>query len=79
MARGGINKALVQKAYQTILARGSNPSIDAIRVELGNTGSKTTIHRYLKELEDGSGGDGAPPVSYIHLDVYKRQGLRIDE
>jgi hypothetical protein len=60
MARGGINKALVQKAYQTILARGSNPSIDAIRVELGNTGSKTTIHRYLKELEDGSGGDGAP-------------------
>ncbi|AFM65147.1 TPA: cointegrate resolution protein T [Pseudomonas aeruginosa] len=47
MARGGINKALVQKARQAILARGENPSIDAIRVELGNTGSKTTIHRYL--------------------------------
>lgn len=42
MARGGINKALVQKARQAILARGENPSIDAIRVELGNTGSKTT-------------------------------------
>lgn len=60
MARGGINKALVQKAYQAILARGGNPSIDAIRVELGNTGSKTTIHRYLKELEESSGRDGAP-------------------
>lgn len=34
MARGGINKALVQKARQAILARGENPSIDAIRVEL---------------------------------------------
>jgi len=56
MARGGINKALVQKARQAILARGENPSIDAIRVELGNTGSKTTIHRYLKELEDAERG-----------------------
>lgn len=59
MARGGINKALVQKARQAILARGENPSIDAIRVELGNTGSKTTIHRYLKELEDADRGRNA--------------------
>lgn len=51
MARGGINKALVHKARQALLARGENPSIDAVRVEMGNTGSKTTIHRYLKELE----------------------------
>ncbi len=52
MARGGINKALVAKARETVLARGENPSIDAIRIELGNTGSKSTIHRYLKELEE---------------------------
>ncbi|MDO3382411.1 DNA-binding protein [Gilvimarinus algae] len=52
MARGGINKALVAKAHQAVLARGENPSIDAIRIELGNTGSKSTIHRYLKELEE---------------------------
>lgn len=51
MARGGINKALVQKARQSLLARGVNPSIDAVRIELGNTGSKTTILRYLKEIE----------------------------
>lgn len=51
MARGGITKALVQKARTAILARGENPSIDALRVEMGNTGSKSTIHRYLKEIE----------------------------
>ncbi|MCH2864426.1 DNA-binding protein, partial [Listeria monocytogenes] len=59
MARGGINKALVQKARQAILARGENPSIDAIRVELGNTGSKTPLHRYLKDLEDADRGRNA--------------------
>lgn len=51
MARGGINKAVVQKARHALLTRGIHPSIDAVRIELGNTGSKTTIHRYLKELE----------------------------
>ncbi|MEE1864804.1 DNA-binding protein [Pseudomonas auratipiscis] len=51
MARGGINKAVVQKARQALLTRGVHPSIDAVRIELGNTGSKTTIHRYLKELD----------------------------
>lgn len=54
MARGGINKALVIEARETLLNRGENPSIDAIRVALGNTGSKSTIHRYLKEIEDES-------------------------
>ncbi|GAA6170306.1 DNA-binding protein [Sessilibacter corallicola] len=54
MARGGINKALVIEARDTLLNRGENPSIDAIRVELGNTGSKSTIHRYLKEIEEES-------------------------
>lgn len=52
MARGGINKAVVQMARLAILARGENPSIDAVRIEMGNTGSKTTIHRYLKELDE---------------------------
>lgn len=52
MARGGINKALVAQAREAVLAKGENPSIDAVRVELGNTGSKSTIHRYLKELDE---------------------------
>lgn len=62
MARGGINKAVVKKARQAILARGEHPSIDAVRIEMGNTGSKTTIHRYLKELDDGTSRRDAGPM-----------------
>lgn len=51
MARGGINRAIVQIARDALIARGVNPSINAVRVELGNTGSMTTIARYLGELE----------------------------
>lgn len=61
MARGGVNKAVVQIARTAILARGEHPSIDAVRIEMGNTGSKTTIHRYLKELEDSDTRRGTPP------------------
>ena len=50
MARAGINKALVIKAREALLARGAAVTIDAVRIELGNTGSKSTIQRYLKEL-----------------------------
>ncbi|QBF26813.1 DNA-binding protein [Pseudomonas tructae] len=64
MARGGINKAVVQKARQALLARGEHPSIDAVRIELGNTGSKTTIHRYLKELESQH---SAVPATAVNL------------
>lgn len=62
MARGGINKAVVQTARLAILARGEHPSIDAVRIEMGNTGSKTTIHRYLKELDDGVEPDAPSSV-----------------
>ena len=60
MARGGVNKAVVQIARTAILARGEHPSIDAVRIEMGNTGSKTTIHRYLKELDEVDTRRGAP-------------------
>ncbi|MFK5949668.1 MAG: DNA-binding protein [Methylococcales bacterium] len=43
---------MVQQARDALVKRGDNPSIDAVRVELGNTGSKTTIHRYLKEIDE---------------------------
>lgn len=54
MARSGINKALVARARAALLARGQQPTIDAVRIELGNTGSKSTIHRYLREIDDES-------------------------
>jgi predicted nucleic acid-binding Zn-ribbon protein len=47
---------VVQKARAALLAEGKHPSIDAVRVKLGNTGSKTTISRYLKELEPRMSG-----------------------
>ena len=48
MARSGIYKSEVLRARDNLRATGRNPSIDAVREELVNTGSKSTIHRYLK-------------------------------
>lgn len=59
MARTGLYKSEVKNARDSLVAQGINPSVDAVRVALGNTGSKTTIHKYLKELEEeGDGADG---------------------
>jgi chromosome segregation ATPase len=55
MARSGIYKSEVVKARQNLMALGRYPSIDAVRIELGNTGSKLTIHKYLKEIEEEEG------------------------
>ncbi len=55
MARTGLYKSEVKKARDSLRALGRHPSVDAVRVELGNTGSKTTIHKYLKELEEEEG------------------------
>ncbi len=51
MARGGVYRTDVEKARRALLDQGKNPTIDGVRAELGNTGSRTTIHRYLRELE----------------------------
>ncbi|WP_369929430.1 DNA-binding protein [Xanthomonas sp. NCPPB 2632] len=51
MARGRVYKSEVKVARDTLLLQGTNPSLDAVRIALGNTGSKTTIHRLMKELE----------------------------
>lgn len=50
MVNGGIDKARVQLARDALLKRGERITINAIRAELGNTGSRTTILRYLQEL-----------------------------
>jgi chromosome segregation ATPase len=81
MARGGVNKALVQAARLAILARGEHPSIDAVRIEMGNTGSKTTIHRYLKELDDGVEPVQAPsePIDDELTSLVSRLAQRLKE
>ncbi|MFA8627188.1 DNA-binding protein [Xanthomonas campestris] len=55
MARSGLYKSDVHRARDRLRATGTHPSVDAVRVALGNTGSKTTIHRYLRELEEEDG------------------------
>ncbi|KGM51412.1 transposase [Lysobacter arseniciresistens ZS79] len=81
MARGGLYKSDIQKARDTLRAQGKHPSVDAVRVALGNTGSKTTIHRYLKELEEEEGqGLGAKvAVSEALQDLVGRLAGRLHE
>jgi phage-related protein len=81
MARVGVNKAIVQAARLAILARGENPSIDAVRIEMGNTGSKTTIHRFLKELDDSIDLTEAPsaPIDDELLALVARLAQRLKE
>jgi DNA repair exonuclease SbcCD ATPase subunit len=61
MGRAGIYKSEVIRARERLLAQGKNPSIDAIRVELGNTGSRTTISRYLREILEEEAENGPAP------------------
>lgn len=63
MARAGVKKGEVQRARLALIKAGKHPSIDAIRIELGNTGSKATIYRHLKEIEADEGGAGVPQES----------------
>ncbi|MBB6558684.1 chromosome segregation ATPase [Acidovorax soli] len=63
MARGGIYKSEVLRARDRLVSLGKYPSIDAVRIELGNTGSKATIHRYLKEIEEDEANAAAPKIS----------------
>jgi SOS-response transcriptional repressor LexA len=62
------------------LATGRNPSIDAVREELG-TGSKSTIHRYLKEIEEEEGGATGTRVAVSEAiqDLVCRLAARVNE
>jgi hypothetical protein len=55
MARTGLSKEDVKLASAQLKAQGRYPSVDAVRAALGDTGSKSTIHKYLKELESDAG------------------------
>ncbi|MQA37079.1 DNA-binding protein [Rugamonas aquatica] len=81
MARSGLYKSDVQKARDALIAQGVNPSVDAVRVALGNTGSKTTIHKYLKELEEEDGGAGRrrSSISETLQDLVERLAVRLED
>lgn len=81
MARAGIYKSEVVRARNNLLATGRYPSVDAIRIELGNTGSKGTIHRYLKEIDEEEGGNAGTKVAVSEAiqDLSARLAERLHE
>jgi hypothetical protein len=52
MARSGLTKSQVRTVRDRLQAEGRYPSVDAVRHALGDIGSKSTIHKYLKELRE---------------------------
>ncbi len=81
MARAGIYKSEVVRARNNLLTMGRYPSVDAIRIELGNTGSKGTIHRYLKEIDEEEGGNAGTKVAVSEAiqDLSARLAERLHE
>lgn len=77
MARTGVFLADVKKARDQLVAQGRRPSIDAIRAALGDTGSKSTIHKHLRELEAAENG---PPrtASAAILDLASQLADQLD-
>ena len=54
MARAGLYKGDVQKARDALLAQGKKPSVDAVRVALGNTGSKSFVDDTITQGTTGA-------------------------
>jgi chromosome segregation ATPase len=81
MARTSIYKSEVMRARDKLVAMGRRPSIDAVRIELGNTGSKGTIHRYLREIEEEEGGRTGTKVAVSEAlqDLVTRLAERLHE
>lgn len=81
MARAGLYQSEVKKARDALIAEGRHPSVDAVRVALGNTGSKTTIHKYLKELDadDGGGAGRKSSIGEALQDLVERLAARLHE
>lgn len=65
MARAGIYFSDVKQARDALIAKGRRPSIDAIRAALGDTGSKSTIHKYLRELDSQEAVSNVPVSTAI--------------
>lgn len=77
MARSGLLKSQVKYARAAVIAKGTYPSADAVRQELGNTGSKTTIHKYLKELEEEDAGSDRIALSEPLQDLVERLSMQL--
>lgn len=84
MATKGISKEQVINARNQLLAQGKAVTIDAVRAQLGMTGSKTTILRYLREIvaeelpvDDQRRPSGRLGLSEALLDLVARLAERL--
>lgn len=65
MARPGVPQKEIYAAADRISARGERPSVVAVRVELGERGSHSTILRHLQEWWDCHSATKAEPALAI--------------
>lgn len=81
MARAGLTRMDIKRAHDALFAQGQHPSIEAIRIALGNTGSKSKIHRYLKELgeEEGTALTRAGSLSEAIRDLVARLATQLHD
>ena len=71
---GGAAKACAHAA--TSSAQSANGAATAAASGAGSDSGAASVHRRgVERREYRRGGDGSGPVSYTHLDVYKRQDL----
>lgn len=78
MARPGVYKGEVRKARAALIAQGKHPSVDSIRAALGHTGSKSTLHRLLKEIEQEASIESPPGISAELLALVRRLTERLN-
>lgn len=62
MARSGVSREDVAAAIDCLLSNGDNPTNDAIRQTLGNTGSYSTINRLRQDIMAERDATSVTPV-----------------
>lgn len=71
MARAGVGEYHVSQAADRLRAKGISPTVDTVRRELGDTGSRTTINNYLRvwrdrdQLRERSATDLGEPLRHL--------------
>ncbi|MBS7596905.1 DNA-binding protein [Pseudomonas sp. RC2C2] len=63
MPQSGISRVQVRRARDALIKQGRHPSVEAVRAYLGNTGSNSTISRYLKELNAKASASSATKLA----------------
>ena len=69
MSREGITFSQVAEAANQLRASSINPTVDAVRAQLGNTGSKTTIAPLLKAWKAEQEKDASTAIACLPVDL----------